>query len=70
MTQAHQEHAWDHTAEIVAMLFNVNRGDLSAPVMNPREINPYRAARAQVETEPLSDEQTGELLAGLAKHGF
>ncbi len=54
---------WQHTAQILAMLLNVNRAKSSSPIATGDEWNPYAAAEAAPERTKVSPK---EFVAALA----
>lgn len=48
MDEARSERQWDHTAAVLAMLFNVNRGK-DTPARTPASFHPHRLAEAEAK---------------------
>ena len=65
MAEGRDRHDWRHTAEILAMLLNVNRGSKSAKVWRASDIDPYagRDGRRTSGGTPLNRDTLGGVMA-------
>jgi len=55
MAEGHSRDAWNHTAQLLAMVYNAHRGK-GARLMKPAEFNPLieKAAKPATKTNDLS----------------
>lgn len=54
MARGRREHDWGQTSEVLAMLFNANRGEKS-PVKKPDDFNPYRRRVRNGKPRPVAE---------------
>jgi len=61
MTRSRQSDQWDHTAAIMALYINSNRGKHSRTV-SPAELNPYRGKKTTQPKIKLNSKDSMKLL--------